>query len=97
MLPKSVQKLVARQEVLMAMTLGWIVAPVVGTLMGFYLGTFVASQHIQDLLGGDIDKGVFGGIIGFVVAIIGTLIATSIYPKVIEKEYIARESHGAHH
>lgn len=82
----------------MAMILVWIVLPVVFTLFGFYLGTFVASQHVQDLQGGDIDKGVYGAVAGFALSVIFGLATTSVYPKVIEAEYLEREAgHGSSH
>jgi H+/Cl- antiporter ClcA len=82
----------------MAMILVWIVLPVVFTLFGFYLGTFVVSQHVQDLQGGDIDKGVFGAVAGFGLSVIFGLVTTSIYPKVIEAEYVEREAgHSSGH
>ncbi|AIE83487.1 hypothetical protein [Fimbriimonas ginsengisoli] len=90
MLPQSVRKLVAYHEVLMAMILVWVVSPVVLTLFSFYLGTFAASQHVQDLQGGDVDNGAKGALIGLAVSVIIAIGATIIYPKVIAREYEVR-------
>jgi hypothetical protein len=57
MLPKSVRERVVHHEVLMAFILMWIWAPVILTLAGFYLGTWLFSQHTVDIQGADIDKG----------------------------------------
>ncbi len=81
----------------MAAILAWCVLPVVCTLMGFYLGTFLASQHIQDIQGRDVDKGVIGALIGFALSILIGLVVPPLYARRIEKEYVARELHSAHH
>jgi hypothetical protein len=92
MLPPSVRKLVAHHEVLMALILVWIVVPTVLTLAGFYLGTFAASEHIQDLQGHDVDNGGKGAVIGFFLALIIAAVTSAIYPKKIAREYELREA-----
>lgn len=76
----------------MAMTLVWLVGPVILTLCGFYMGTFVASQHIQDLQGADIDKGGRGALIGLGLALAIAIVTTALYPKKIAREYEVREN-----
>lgn len=95
MLPSSIRRLLERQEMMLAMTLCWVVLPVVCTLMGFYLGTFVASQHIQDIQGPDIDRGGIGALIGLGVSVVVALGMTTQFPKVVERDYAAREARHA--
>src|SRR4051812_7009646 len=90
MLPQSVRKLAAYHEVQMALILVWIVVPLILTLISFYLGTFAASQHVQDLQGRDIDKGAIGALIGLAISVVIAIGTTLIYPKVIAKEYAVR-------
>jgi len=98
MLPAPIRKFVARQEVMVAMVLCWMVLPVVLTLMSFYLGTFVASQHVQDIQGGDIDKGEMGAKLGFFLSMVIAVVATAVVPKMVERDYAAREAAlNAHH
>ncbi len=84
---------------MLAMILSWTVLPVVCTLFGFYLGSFVASQHVQDLQGGDIDNAAIGALIGLGVSIVIALGMTAIFPKTVERDYAAREARyaGGHH
>jgi H+/Cl- antiporter ClcA len=96
MIPSSIKKLVERPEMLMAVCLCGVVLPVVCTAMGFYLGTFVTSQHIQDLQGRDIDRGVYGGIIGFGVSIFVGLGMLAIFPKVVDRDDAARSERDGH-
>lgn len=91
-----IKKALTRQENQMAFLLAWIVFPIVATAFGFYLGTFVASQHVIDLQPRDIPNGVAGGVIGFGLAFVIALCVTFIYPPIIEREYAERES-GEHH
>lgn len=101
MLPKSVRERVVHHEVLMAFILVWLWLPVICSLAGFYLGTFLASQHTIDLQGRDIDKGAIGALIGLSVSIVVALGVTAVYPKKIAAEYEVREAsmrgEGAHH
>jgi hypothetical protein len=91
MLPLPVRKLVAHNEVLMAMILVWIVGPVILTLAGFLLGTWVTSQHIQDLQGRDIDRGGIGALIGLITSVLIAIGTSAIYPKKVAREYEVRE------
>lgn len=101
MLPKSVRKLLVHHEVQMAFTLVWVWGPVILTLAGFYLGTWIFSQHVKDLQGADIDKGVIGAVIGLVISIIVATCVSLVYPKKIAAEYQVREAElsgeGHHH
>lgn len=92
MLPKSVRKLVAHHEVLMCFLLVWMWLPVIFTLAGFYLGTWVTSSHTIDIQGPDIDRGGIGALIGLAIAIVNALVVSSIYPKKIAAEYEVREA-----
>lgn len=92
----DLKKALTRQEVQMAFLVAWVVFPVVATLAGFYLGSFVVSDHTVDIQMHDIQHGFFGALIGLGVAIVTALGVTATYPKVIEKEYAAREAHLAH-
>ncbi|MGV3616306.1 MAG: hypothetical protein ACO1SV_13315 [Fimbriimonas sp.] len=93
----SLKKALTRQEVQMAFVAAWIVFPIVATLCGFYCGTFFASEHVVDLQPKDISNGVVGAGIGLTVAVLTALFVTAVYPKVIEREYEAREAHDRAH
>lgn len=101
MLPKSVRKLLVHHEVQMAFILVWVWLPVICTLAGFYLGTWIFSQHVRDLQGMDIDKGVVGAGVGLLISIIIAVCVSLVYPKKIATEYHVREAElsgeGHHH
>lgn len=88
----SIKHALTRQENQMAFLIAWVVFPIVATAFGFYLGTFVVSQHVVDLQPRDIPFGVAGAGIGFALAFVVAVGVTLTYPKVIEKEYEAREA-----
>lgn len=100
MLPQSLRKTLERQENQMALGIAWIVLPVVATLAGFYLGTFVASEHTIDIQGADIQKGLVGAVIGLACSVLFAIGVSVLYPKAVERDYAARaakdEEHLAH-
>src|SRR4051794_13527301 len=102
MLPKAIRQRVVHHEVLMAFILVWLWLPVICSLAGFYLGTWLFSQHTLDLQGPDIDKGGIGALVGLGISIAIAIGVTALYPKKIAKEYEVREAswrgegHGEH-
>jgi hypothetical protein len=88
----DLKRVLSRQENQMALFVAGVVFPVVATLAGFYMGTFFASEHITDLMMKDIRNGVAGAAIGFTVGVATFLFVLMTYPKVIEREYEAREA-----
>lgn len=92
----DLKKALSRQENQMAFLVAWIVFPVVATLAGFYLGTFMHSDYTVDYQMHDIQNGFVGALIGFGCAALTAVTVTLTYPKIIEKEYADREAHLAH-
>ena len=88
----SLKQALSRHENQMAFFVAWIVMPLFATLGGFYFGTFAASEHVVDTQPKDIPNGAVGALIGLAIAVIAAIIVTAVYPKVIEREYEAREA-----
>ena len=88
----SLKQALTRHENQMAFFVAWIVFPVLATLGGFYIGTFAASEHVVDMQVKDMRNGGIGALVGLTIAVIGAIIVTAVYPKVIEREYEAREA-----
>jgi len=76
----------------MAFILCWLWLPVICSLAGFYLGTWLFSQHTLDLQGPDIDKGGIGAIVGFSISMVIAICVSATYPKKIAAEYEVREA-----
>ena len=92
----SLKQLTERHETRMMLYLCGIVLPIVCTLMGFYLGTFVASQHVVDIQARDMYKGLVGGIIGFAVSMLVLVGMVSFFPKVVDRDYERRAEDLSH-
>jgi hypothetical protein len=92
----SLKQLPERHETRMMLYLCGIVLPTVCTLMGFYLGTFVVSQHVIDIQEPDIFKGFVGGIIGFIVSMLVLAGMVTFFPKVIDRDDANRAERQSH-
>ena len=57
-----------------------------GPLLGFYMGTVFGSPHVTDLQRPDINNGLVGAGIGFVVGLAALIAILVIYPSRTKKD-----------
>lgn len=94
MLPKSFDK----HETKFALFLVWILGPCLLSLLGFYLGTIFGNrEHIIDLQVSDIHNGRQWAAVFFCISLVVAVIATIVYPKVVDRDYATREAKWTAH
>ncbi|MEZ0327279.1 MAG: hypothetical protein ACAH95_15385 [Fimbriimonas sp.] len=81
------------QESRLGVTIAWLLAPVIFTLVGFYLGTIWASPTDMDLQYPDIRYGAQTALYGLALGLLIAIVVTVFYPPVINREFREADEH----
>jgi hypothetical protein len=84
------------QEAVLGVVITWILAPLGGAFVGFYLGTIWATPSQLDLRARDVNLGLVTGGIGLLLGILYALGVTLIYPAYVNRDF-APHDHPAEH
>jgi hypothetical protein len=82
------------QESRLGVTIAWLLAPAIFTLVGFYLGTIWASPSTIDLQYHDIQDSIIPALIGLALGTLLAVLVTLFYPRVIDRDYRDMEAHA---
>jgi hypothetical protein len=74
------------QEARLGVITAWILAPLWGMMLFFYLGTIWATPSIIDLRARDIEYGFLTGLVGLLVGIVFAICVTIFYPPAINRQ-----------
>ena len=75
------KKIGHNEDNLIAIGIAWTIGVVFFTLAGFYFTTIAGSPHIVDLQTHDMQNGLKGMLIGFILGVLVATFITIFYPK----------------
>lgn len=86
------------QESQLGVGIAWLIAPLWGMMLGFYLGTiWVQVPMITDLNAAEVVYSFRFGLIGLMLGVAVALVVTAVYPKAIDREVEEEAVHAHHH
>jgi hypothetical protein len=97
LLPRRIRE---HEDALLGLAVAWFVGVPLSALTGFYLGTIIGhawyAHPSVDYQAADMARGGIGALIGLGIGILGAILATVFYPRLVEADAIAHAKHKHH-